>query len=109
MGWKDFRLNNKLSIRRLSNRIRRTAAQHLAKKRAYLPATKKLVSFSFDDFPATAVENGAKVRFASGDLGVVGRVPSGRIAVALGGKPIAETGLPWRWAERYNLMFDVAK
>lgn len=42
-------------------KIGKITAKLVEKKYAYFPPTRKIVSFSFDDFPITAIDNGARL------------------------------------------------
>jgi peptidoglycan/xylan/chitin deacetylase (PgdA/CDA1 family) len=53
-------MNNGL-MRRTLLKIGRESAKHIAKRARFLPAENRLVSFTFDDFPITAIENGARL------------------------------------------------
>jgi len=48
-------------IKRALNKMGRELAGHTGKKAGFLPQQKKIVSFTFDDFPVTAIENGARL------------------------------------------------
>ena len=48
-------------IKRILIKIRRKAAKMIGRKTGFLPAGNKFVSFTFDDFPLTAIENGARL------------------------------------------------
>lgn len=48
-------------IKRILTKIRRKSAKMMGRKTGFLPAGNKIVSFTFDDFPLTAIENGARL------------------------------------------------
>jgi peptidoglycan/xylan/chitin deacetylase (PgdA/CDA1 family) len=48
-------------IRKIILKVGREAALHIAKKNAYFPGKYRVISFTFDDFPCTAKENGARI------------------------------------------------
>jgi len=53
-------MNNDL-IKRISRKIGRESAKYIGKKIGFVPAENKVVSFTFDDYPLTAIENGARI------------------------------------------------
>lgn len=73
-------------IRRARSKIEREAAKRLAKRTALIAPTEPLISFTFDDFPATALHTGGRILRAHGlfgtyyvSLGIAGQdSPSGR-------------------------------
>lgn len=75
-------------INRMRGKLGRGVAQLVYKKQAVFPTDRRVVSFSFDDFPRTAVKTGARILEsydANGTfyiaLGLVGRdCPVGEIA-----------------------------
>lgn len=48
-------------IKRILHKMGRESAKYIGKRTGFLPAGKKIVSFTFDDFPLTAIENGARL------------------------------------------------
>jgi peptidoglycan/xylan/chitin deacetylase (PgdA/CDA1 family) len=48
-------------IKRILRKIGRESAKYIGKRTGFLPPEKKIVSFTFDDFPLTAIENGARL------------------------------------------------
>jgi len=53
-------MNNNI-VKRILRKIGRESAEYIARRNAFLHAGKKIVSFTFDDFPLTAIENGARL------------------------------------------------
>lgn len=51
----------KKNMYRIAYKLGRKIASMILKKRSYFSSKHKIVSFTFDDFPATALENGAKL------------------------------------------------
>lgn len=47
--------------KKLLNKIWRESALFTARKNAFMPSEKKIVSFTFDDYPLSAIENGARI------------------------------------------------
>jgi peptidoglycan/xylan/chitin deacetylase (PgdA/CDA1 family) len=56
-------------IRDIRGKLGKVTARYLARKNAVLPAGKRIVSFSFDDFPPSSITNGARILEARGTRG----------------------------------------
>ena len=52
---------NKDFIKRILQKFGRESAKYVGKKTGFLPSGNRIVSFTFDDFPFTAIENGARL------------------------------------------------
>ena len=52
---------NQNLLKRLWYKILRDTARYTAKKNAFIPSGRKIVSFTFDDYPLSAIENGARI------------------------------------------------
>ena len=48
-------------LNRILDRLGREAARFVFKKPAFFPTERRGVSFTFDDFPYTAIKNGARI------------------------------------------------
>lgn len=55
-----FDMRNPL-LKRVLEKLDRESARFVFKKPAFFPTDRRVVSFSFDDFPYTAIENGARI------------------------------------------------
>jgi hypothetical protein len=56
-------------IRRAANRLRRFAIEHFARREARLPGDVPYISFTFDDFPRTALNEGGPILMDGGVRG----------------------------------------
>jgi peptidoglycan/xylan/chitin deacetylase (PgdA/CDA1 family) len=87
-------------IRRVTNRWRRFAIEHFARRDFRLPADVPYVSFTFDDFPRTALTEGGRILRDHGARGTYfvslhlldADTPSGRVASLLDLKQLLEDG-----------------
>jgi peptidoglycan/xylan/chitin deacetylase (PgdA/CDA1 family) len=66
-GWTEKGLL--VIVRDIRGKVGKIAAKFIGRKRAHFPPGKRVVSFSFDDFPSSAIANGARLLDERGRLG----------------------------------------